>query len=61
MNVRGDTTMKRVHVSMPQNMIDMLDKIQRETGAPRAVIVRRAIEEVYSEEYKKFLEDSDSL
>lgn len=54
-NIEGN--MKRIHVSLPQNLINMTDEIQKETGAPRAEIIRRALIHCYGEKYPQYLEE----
>jgi len=42
---RGDVIMKRTQISLPQQMIDKLDKIANKKGIPRAELIRYIIDQ----------------
>ncbi len=51
--------MTRVHISFPRNLLDMLAQIEKDTGAKRAEIVRRAVINTYGEQYSEFLVEEE--
>lgn len=44
---RGDVMMKRTQISLPQQMIDNLDKDADKKGISRAEMIRRIIDQYY--------------
>jgi metal-responsive CopG/Arc/MetJ family transcriptional regulator len=44
---RGVVIMKRTQISLPQQMIDKLDKTAKEKGISHAELIRRIIDQYY--------------